>query len=190
MCLWFLNYLNVHYLKLNLYRNKVTFLWFNPKYIIRWWRCLKFPVQGEAFVLKFCSIGGVNCCWSSPAQQILVSGRLGTHDAVFVLSKTFTCYEMRPPTTGRVWLLLVTPLFWGCFQSALSHQLTSSSLIHTKTHTHTSVHFSTYRQTDILFISCLMFIYEEWVNIISNHSPIVWLEHHKGSSLPSKGVPL
>jgi hypothetical protein len=67
----------------------------------------------------------VNCYWTSPAQSVLFSGPLGTHDHIFVLSKTFTCFEMGPPFSTRrgVWLLLVTPPLLG-------HSLTGA-LLHT-----------------------------------------------------------
>jgi hypothetical protein len=59
--------------------------------------------------------GLVNCCWPSPAQSILVSGTVATDDYVFVLSKTFTCFEMGPPLRreeGSDWYWSL-PLYWG-----------------------------------------------------------------------------
>jgi hypothetical protein len=38
----------------------------------------------------------LNCFWSSPALSILISGTVGPHDHIFLLSKTFTCFEMGP----------------------------------------------------------------------------------------------
>jgi hypothetical protein len=38
----------------------------------------------------------IDCCWPSPALLLLISGPVGTHNQVFVLSKTFTCFEMEP----------------------------------------------------------------------------------------------
>jgi hypothetical protein len=53
--------------------------------------------------------GRVNCCWSSPEQSFLFSGSVRTHDTIFVLSKTFACFEIGrtaektpPPAVGRV----------------------------------------------------------------------------------------
>jgi hypothetical protein len=48
-------------------------------------------------------VGRVNCCWHSQAQPILVSGAVGTHDHTYVLSKTFTCFEMGPPLRRGKW---------------------------------------------------------------------------------------
>jgi hypothetical protein len=42
------------------------------------------------------SVDRSSCCWSSPAQSVLISGPVGTHDHIFVLSKIFTCFEMGP----------------------------------------------------------------------------------------------
>jgi hypothetical protein len=44
--------------------------------------------------------GRVNCCWSSPAQPVFVSGSVVIHDHIFVLSKTSACFEMGP-SLGR-----------------------------------------------------------------------------------------
>jgi hypothetical protein len=39
--------------------------------------------------LKTDRSGRVDCCWPSPAESILVSGPVGIHDHISVLSKTF-----------------------------------------------------------------------------------------------------
>jgi hypothetical protein len=50
--------------------------------------------------------GTRNSCCPSPAQSDLVSGPIKTYDNIFVLSKTFVCFEMgsplRPSKRGRV----------------------------------------------------------------------------------------
>jgi hypothetical protein len=61
-------------------------------------------VRASTVVLR--SVGRVNCCSPSPAQSALVSGPVGTHAHIFVLSKTFTCFEIGPP-------LRLTALFLG-----------------------------------------------------------------------------
>jgi hypothetical protein len=43
------------------------------------------------------SVGRLNCCLPSPAQQILILVPVGTNDHIFILSKTFTYFEMGPP---------------------------------------------------------------------------------------------
>jgi hypothetical protein len=35
----------------------------------------------------------VNCCWPSPAQSFLVSGPVGTHDHIFVLSRLLHIFK-------------------------------------------------------------------------------------------------
>jgi hypothetical protein len=82
----------------------------------------------------------VNCYWSSPAQSVLVSGPVGPHDHIFVLCKTFTCFEMGPPLRREAgsdyyWSL---PLHWGWLERALTHSLTDPlPPPHTHAHTHT-----------------------------------------------------
>jgi hypothetical protein len=36
--------------------------------------------------------GPGNCCWPSPAQSFFVSGPVGTHDQIFVSSKTIYAF--------------------------------------------------------------------------------------------------
>lgn len=37
--------------------------------------------------------GPVNCCWLSPAESFLVSGPVGTHDQIFISSKTVCVWK-------------------------------------------------------------------------------------------------
>jgi hypothetical protein len=56
----------------------------------------------------------VNCCWSSPAQSFLVSGPVGIHCHILLLSRlSRVCNGASSSTWGVFWLLLVTPLYWG-----------------------------------------------------------------------------
>jgi hypothetical protein len=74
------------------------------------------------------SVGRLNCFWPSPLHQILVSGRIGIHELIFVLSETFTCSRNGAfsSTRGGVWLLLVTPpLQWGGGDDSSGHSLTN-----------------------------------------------------------------
>jgi hypothetical protein len=71
------------------------------------------------------SVTQVNCCSPSLAQLILVSGPVGTHEYIFVLSKTSTCFEMGPPLrreegSDYYWSL---PFYWEWPKRAI-HTLT------------------------------------------------------------------
>jgi hypothetical protein len=54
--------------------------------------------------------GRVTCCWSSTPLSALVSGLVGTHVHIFVLSNNFTVLELgHLMTRGEVLQLAVTP---------------------------------------------------------------------------------
>jgi hypothetical protein len=69
------------------------------------------------------SVGQMNCCWPSLAQLILVSGPVGIHTRIFVLSQTFKCFETESPLRRQersdyYWSL---PLYWGLLGRSLTH---------------------------------------------------------------------
>jgi hypothetical protein len=70
----------------------------------------------------------VNCCWSSPAQHVLVSGPVGTE--IFFLLKTPTCFKMGGSSSTR----------WGAFLVLVSLLLLrvtrTGPLLHKHPHTH------------------------------------------------------
>jgi hypothetical protein len=60
------------------------------QYVARMYPCIHTYVYAEVQPLKERESRAIICCWPSPAQSILVSGPVGTHDHIFVPSKT-TC---------------------------------------------------------------------------------------------------
>jgi hypothetical protein len=64
----------------------------------------------------------VNCCWSAPAQSVLVSGPVVTHTHVLVLCKTSTCFQMWQFVDTMnlheiYYIFLLSGEFKFCFQS-------------------------------------------------------------------------
>jgi hypothetical protein len=60
-------------------------------------------------------VGPVDCYWASPAQSVLVSGPVQTHDYIYVFPKILTCFEKGPPLqrakgSGYHWS---RPFCWG-----------------------------------------------------------------------------
>jgi hypothetical protein len=78
------------------YKNKVGKLHSLPE-------CAQFPCA--LFQLCIAAI----CCLPLPAQLFLVLGPIGTHDQIFICSKTFMCFEMGPSLwlEEGVWLLFI-----------------------------------------------------------------------------------
>jgi hypothetical protein len=105
------------------------------------------------------------CCWPSPAQWIFVSGSVGTHDHMFVLSshlrilKWGLFFDER-----RGQLLLVTPSYWGWLKRTHSH---------THTHTHTHTHWQRTHCTTASFIGRVGWIVAGLVStvILGSESP-------------------
>jgi hypothetical protein len=84
-------------------------------------------LQIQLSILDWLKSSPVNCCWPSPAQSFLVSGPIGTHDRIFVLSRLtrvlkwdlFFDESTGLTTTGH------SPLYWGV--TLLSLTLTHST---------------------------------------------------------------
>jgi hypothetical protein len=58
-------------------------------------------------------------CWSSSAQAVLSSGPVGTHCHIYILSKTFACFQMRSLLRRGEG----SDCYWGWLERSLAHDL-------------------------------------------------------------------
>jgi hypothetical protein len=77
----------------------------------------------QASAFKDCPVLSSKLLLVLASQSFFVSGPVGTHDHIFVLSKTFTCFEIGPPLqreegSDYYWSL---PLYWGWLEHAVNN---------------------------------------------------------------------
>jgi hypothetical protein len=86
----------------------------------------------------------IKCCWPEPAQSFLVSSPIRTNDRIFVLSKTFTRFEIGHPLQreeGTVYRWSLPPLL--AVTLAGTHSLIPPPPTHAPTHTTNSLRLAT-----------------------------------------------